>query len=943
MSAQITAPSRTLSCAVCIVAALSGLLVVSADASWFPDFRLTRNVHDSETALNNVRTVVCDSSGCVHVVWEDNRSGNYEIYYRKFDGLGWSGDERLTHAGGASQRAGLAAGGSGDLHVVWVDERDGDKEIYYKKYNGESWGDDERLTDCPGYSGYPSVVAEPDGEVHVVWYDERTDSIGIYYKRFDGVSWGEDVCLTRVITYVSCPCVALDETGNLHIVWSEYRDGDYEVYYKKWDGSAWGPDERLTDSPGYSRYPSVVAGGGGALHVIWQDYRDGNYEIYYKGYDGGSWGEDQRVTDAAGDGYKPSGAIDQDGTLHVVWQDYRYAHWEIYHITYDGYSWSASERVTAKVTGDSKNPSIATDEDDNLHLVWCDDRDGNDEIYWKECCSGIPAKPEIISIEPAIGYRGETAYHVALFGSGFIFPDSVWLEKEGEGRLVALNLKLESHEMMTVDIGLQAACLGFWDVITWNPDGQMDTLVSAFNVTPERWGEDIRLTYDSAGSYTSGNYAHCIAADSLGNLSIVWYDDRTGTEQVYHKRYDSGGWGEAECLTHAAEPARCPAVCMDLEGNTHVVWEDDRAGHPEVYYEMYDGLTWTPDTCLTCDSIKSEKPCLVADDQGAPHLAWLDYRDGSGKIYYKKKLDGGGWSSDERVTDLSGKAKSPSIAVDRTGKVHAAWIDVRGTAGAVFYSRREAGIWSSDVKVSTVGAWNASIAADQEGVVYVVWAETRSGAYYEIYCRRFDGESWAAEERLTYTDAWSDDPSLAVDHTGMLHMVYRDDPWGTEIFHMIYDGSAWQEPLRLTYAPYYCYRPSMAFDGGGNAHIVWTDRRDGNDEIYYKRRVIEHPAYVFEPESHEPFTHVLRVGPNPLRGSGWMTFGLASPNPVTISIYDTMGRLVWKRTPGEMQPGLHAIPWDCEDRYGNPVSAGVYFAHLEAANRSSCAKIVVVR
>ena len=77
----------------------------------------------------------------------------------------------------------IAVSGS-KLHIVWQDDRYGDYEIFYKESldGGVNWGADTRLTNDLNGS-YLAFVAVTDSAVHVVWEDNRTGDMEIYYKR----------------------------------------------------------------------------------------------------------------------------------------------------------------------------------------------------------------------------------------------------------------------------------------------------------------------------------------------------------------------------------------------------------------------------------------------------------------------------------------------------------------------------------------------------------------------------------------------------------------------------------------------------------------------------------------------------------------------------------------------------------------------------------------
>jgi hypothetical protein len=101
---------------------------------------------------------VAVSGSCVHAVWPDNRNGDpSEIYYRRSvdNGTSWDADIRLTDNVSESREPSVAVCGS-HVHVVWHDNRDGNWEIYYKRNpTGNPTGAPEILsvTDIPNDQG----------------------------------------------------------------------------------------------------------------------------------------------------------------------------------------------------------------------------------------------------------------------------------------------------------------------------------------------------------------------------------------------------------------------------------------------------------------------------------------------------------------------------------------------------------------------------------------------------------------------------------------------------------------------------------------------------------------------------------------------------------------------------------------------------------------------
>lgn len=83
--------------------------------------------------------------------------------------------------------------------------------------------------------------------------------------------------------------------------------------------------------------------------------------------------------------------------------------------------------------------------------------------------------------------------------------------------------------------------------------------------------------------------------------------------------------------------------------------------------------------------------------------------------------------------------------------------------------------------------------------------------------------------------------------------------------------------------------------------------------------------------------------PNPFNGTTTIPYAVERSGTVTITIYDTTGRLVTilKRDPHE--PGVYEAEWDGTDGEGRGVAPGVYLCRIEAAGFSGTRKIVYLR
>lgn len=361
--------------------------------SFEPDRRLTRNDSSSETSINFARSVAADERGRVHIAWVDEQDGNREIYYKRSidGGLSWGPPARLTVDAASSNNPSIAAQGDA-VHAVWWDTRGGSHQVYYKRSldGGATWEADRRITASAGGGAHTSL-AVAGNRVHVVYVDGRDGSSEVYYARSldRGATWREPVRLSARPWNSYTPTVAT--AGNaVYVAWTDTRDQrqvdhfEEEYFRRSLDGGGtWGAETRLTFDAASSWAPSLAAGGSD-VWIVWFDDRGGDWELYTKRSSdrGASWSADRRLTQAAGASVRPSIA-QLNAELHVVFWDNRDGNEEIYWVRSPdrGVTWGDPERLTDSDAASLK-PSVAASSS-GVHAVWTDLRDGSAEIYYR--------------------------------------------------------------------------------------------------------------------------------------------------------------------------------------------------------------------------------------------------------------------------------------------------------------------------------------------------------------------------------------------------------------------------------------------------------------------------------------------------------------------------------------------------------------------------------
>jgi hypothetical protein len=309
----------------------------------------------------------------------------------------WGPEVRLTNDPAISQDPHIAISGN-SVHAVWLDTRDGSTEVYYKRSTdgGSTWGADTRLSSLAAAAAFDSfdpAVAAIGNNVHVVWTDTRDGNNEIYYKRSmdGGTTWGADTRLTNNVSASDDPRVAA--MGNsIYVVWSDMRDGNPEIYFKRsTDGGAtWGADIRLTNDVALSLNPAVAVSQANHVHVVWRDTRTlaSNQTYYKRSIDGGAtWGPDTRLSTGTPNAVYPAVAVWLNN-VHVVWDDFRDGNDEIYfrRSADAGASWGEDTRLTNNPAF-SITPTVAA-WGNNIQIAWVDYRDGPAELYYKRSTDG---------------------------------------------------------------------------------------------------------------------------------------------------------------------------------------------------------------------------------------------------------------------------------------------------------------------------------------------------------------------------------------------------------------------------------------------------------------------------------------------------------------------------------------------------------------------------
>jgi hypothetical protein len=337
------------------------------------------------------------------------------------------GDVNETYTALNNQRS-AAVDDSNNLYIAFYDNRNkvgtnNNFEIYFRRfiYNFGS-PTITRVTNAPNPSRYPSIAIrnwgqgdpstqDDSGRVYLAWQDARLFSIPsagdpvswtIYFRTFQsrgGAGFGPEIQVTPYdsINATTSPVLTVGDSSRVWIVYQKTTNTINDLYYSVYHSNTHvmdAPKPLVVDATSNATLASVAATRDGVVHVVWIDTRNGGrQQIFWKKFVPGSgWSADQQIVFSSGITLTPSLVATYSGHLHLTWRDNRDGNNEIYYKEYvPGVGW---DPVDTRITVNSSSqlePQVDADPLDNVYLVWTDTRNGasNPDIYYAERKGGV--------------------------------------------------------------------------------------------------------------------------------------------------------------------------------------------------------------------------------------------------------------------------------------------------------------------------------------------------------------------------------------------------------------------------------------------------------------------------------------------------------------------------------------------------------------------------
>jgi len=222
-------------------------------------------VSSGATGANDFNPDVATDGSYVHIVWESVTATDRDILYRNV----YAGRMSMiftvsTDTNNEVQAEPAVAAGNGKAHVVWQDPKPGDRNIFYRQWNSGVW---QTERDLIGYNDRvsqtnPDVACYGD-DVYIVYQDYSQpmtpDLDAVFYL---GGRWGTPTSVPTPSGAEYDPLIDA-EAGHVALVYTNTVSTAL-AYFQHFDGQSWGTphiiERPITDHFYYSTSIALLQG-----------------------------------------------------------------------------------------------------------------------------------------------------------------------------------------------------------------------------------------------------------------------------------------------------------------------------------------------------------------------------------------------------------------------------------------------------------------------------------------------------------------------------------------------------------------------------------------------------------------------------------------------------------------------------------------------------------
>lgn len=380
-------------------AASSRLTTTPDGLSWTDDRRMTDDPAEDKTP-----SLAVNASGVSGLAW--NRSGDF--MWMKIDYLGNELMTEKTLVSGAfpTQYSGfcspcIGVDSKGNYHII---SSPGGAGAYYAKFSssGGNLVSPYSVPQAAQSPHCPSLAVSSNDTVNIIYGDSRTGNPAITYARINattGATEKDGIQISDPGLECEGSTIATDFLNSIHVTYLNSAQGcNHSMIDSQAKPIPEAPSTFLyTSGDFWTHAPaSIGCDGPGNIHVVWNTAGYGTGTLMYMKLDNngaklsaGPAGTGIPLTAGPTCRGFPRVQGDSRGDAYVVWADVRNLPSQIYYVDilngFENDSGLPGKAIDLNSNSfcTAVEPNIAVDPDDNIHVVWKDNRDGNLEIYYK--------------------------------------------------------------------------------------------------------------------------------------------------------------------------------------------------------------------------------------------------------------------------------------------------------------------------------------------------------------------------------------------------------------------------------------------------------------------------------------------------------------------------------------------------------------------------------
>jgi hypothetical protein len=366
------------------------------------------------------------------------------------------------------------------------------------------------------------------------------------------------------------------------------------------------------------------------------------------------WTDDRRLTEVDDSSSLKARIVkDSENNLHVVFNDYRHGPPELYYMKVDeeGNILVSEKPITVLDQASSDLGGAAVDSNDNVHIVWSDIRDNgpikNIEIYYEKLDKmgntlvderRITVAP-YYSLYPSIAVDSSDNLHIAWaeeMDINVLQEEIFYTKLDNNGNTLVEDTALteaDGNESLFPDIAVDS--LGEVHIV-WLDDRNETGTTKCQNYYYTKLNSNGETIVDDTMIFRDGDHTQpSIAVDSNDMIQMIcsnrWFSATNEKKHVHYMKLNNIGEPviSKQRLTFTDHNASYPMIDLDSQGDIHVVWEDERHGDTEIYYMKLDdvGNILHEEFRLTENSSKSQRPAITMDRNDTINVVWADGRD----------------------------------------------------------------------------------------------------------------------------------------------------------------------------------------------------------------------------------------------------------------------------------------------------------------------------